>query len=328
MGSSFSIGTAVRQHARTVHAYTKPRPTTAGNFEKSDYLQAVGTGAIEGFYMLGPVGALSAGGAALTGVVMRRHNFGKVTSAMTSAATGAALAAAAGHFLGTGSIGLAVMGGVCGAYACLRGDKESRLRDAGFAGLTYCAPFLPGPGKAAVGIAAAVAAHCESDWARAAVGGSLGGAIGVGLALSGLTGATPLVAGLAGATAGALGPIIGPRLTQVMRNVYEDVGQRLNHNKSDEPTPADDHRSRVYRSLGAVPVAFAKEMVLATILADGNWAHGLIGGVVDASMGFYTMYRAKVEDSPAGLDGHQEVRGQQGGPEPIKVELQKSEADG
>ena len=100
--------------------YSKPRPTTASNYEKPQLLQAASSASIAGFYMMGPAGAVTQTAATIVGLKIQEKCDNKWLGAAAGAATGAALAALAGHVTGTPGLALqATLGGVGGAFCTL-----------------------------------------------------------------------------------------------------------------------------------------------------------------------------------------------------------------
>ncbi|MBT9581845.1 hypothetical protein IV102_00755 [bacterium] len=277
--------------ARKVLDYTLPRPTTASNYAEPQVFQAVSSATIEGFYMLGLSGAVTNAAATVVGLTTQQR-FGKLPGALAGAATGAGLAAAAGALMGTGSPGVAaVFGGLCGAYSTLRGNQESRFRDAGAFGLTFGSPLLQGGAKAGIGLASVLAAEFEGEGTRALVAGGLGVAAGVAFSLTGYSGLSPVMAALACGGISIFGSVAGPRLAMVMRNASEDMGKKMVH-----PNQPAAERSLLSRTAGVLPMAAFRQGVMAFTMGRFDPTSVAIGFGLDASMSAYEVYLNSRED--------------------------------
>lgn len=277
--------------------YTRPRPTTASNYPEPQLFQATSSATIEGFYMLGPSGALTNAAATLVGLSAQKK-FGKLTGALAGTATGASLAALAGHLLGANSVATAaIFGGMCGAYSTLRGNEESRFRDAGAFGLTFGSPLLNGGAKAGLGLAAVVATEVEHEGGRALLAGALGAAAGVAFSLTGCTGLSPAVAAAACAGVSIFGAVGGPRLGMLMRNATEDIGQKMAG--SAEPKPAQE-KSLLSRTAGVLPMAAFRQSVMAFTMGKFDPTSIAIGFGLDASMSAYEVYLNKQNEQKKG----------------------------
>lgn len=273
--------------------YTEPRPTTHANFEKPDTIQATTSAAIEGLYMLGPTGAFTNAAAAYTGLLVQDKT-NKLTGALAGAATGAGLAAAAGHFLGPGAtIPLAVMGGICGAYSTLRGNNIARFRDAGAFGITFAAPFQGGA-KAGVALSALVAAEFENEAVRGLVGAALGGAAGAAFGYTGQSFLNVGYSALAGAACGAFASTGGHRIGQSMRNMTEDLSHKMSKKK--DPNEPDKPKSLMGRTLGVLPMAAFRQGAQSLIMGSFSPMNFAMGWGIDVTMSGYEIYRQMQEE--------------------------------
>lgn len=280
--------------------YTKVRPTTDCNFKEPQLLQACSSAAVEGFYMLGTSGAVTNAAATAVGLTTQKK-FGKAAGALAGAATGAALAATAGHFLGAASIApLAAMGGLAGAYSTLRGNQVSRFRDAGAFGLSFAAPFQGGA-KAGVALTGLVATEIENEGLRALAAAGMGSAAGLAFGLTGHSALGPVMSAVAAGTSSALASVAGPRLGQAMRNMTEDMGEKMTKK---DPAKADEPKSFVQKAVGVLPMAAVRQGAMAAIMGKANLVSWVTGFGIDASLSAYEIYLSKKKE-----DAEREAQG-------------------
>ena len=241
--------------------------------------------------MLGLSGALTNPAATYVGLKVQDKFDSKLAGALTAAATGTALAAAAGHLFGGGaSIPVAIMGGVCGVYSTLRGNKEAIFRDAGAWGLTVAVPF-EGGAKAGVALSGVLAAEFDNELARGAAGLALGGAAG---ALFGMTGHSKLSvigSALAGGAVAAFAATGGHRLGNVMRNMTEDLSEKMTNSGE---KAEDEPKTFLEKTAGALPMALVRQGGMSLIMGKlslADWKGSLItvgtGFAIDATLTAY-----------------------------------------
>jgi len=268
--------------------YSKPRPTTASNYEKPQLLQAASSASIAGFYMMGPAGAVTQTAATIVGL-KTQEKYGKWVGAAAGAATGATLAALSGHILGVPSIALqATLGGVGGAFCTLRTNQVSRLRDAGGYGLTFGSPLAEGGAKAALGLSSVLAAEVQHEGKRALVAAGMGAATGVALSMTGMNHLTPLVSAAACAGLSVFASVCGPRIAMTMRNAGEDLGQKMSKGKPE----ADGAKPKTLSSriLGTLPMAGLRQSVTAFTMGKFDPISIGVGFAIDASTSAYEVY--------------------------------------
>lgn len=276
---------SLRQAGKKALEYSSPRPTTASNYEEPQIYQAASSAAIEGFYMLGVSGAFTNAAAAVVGLSTQKK-VGKLAGALAGAATGAGLAALAGTFLGANSAtSSAIFGGLCGAFSTLRGNQESKFRDAGAYGLAFGSPLLSGGAKAGIGLASVLGAEFDNEGVRALVAGGLGAAAGVAFSLSGHCALSPVMAALACGGVSAATSVGGPRLAMVMRNAGEDMGGKIVKPK-EEAAP----KSLLSRTAGVLPMAALRQGVMAFTMGRFDVGSLAIGFGLDASMSAYEVF--------------------------------------
>lgn len=272
--------------------YTKVRPTTNCSFEKPQLTQACTSAAIEGFYMLGPVGAVTNSISTAVGLKTQMKH-GKVIGALTGAATGAALFTAASHLMGAsgGVLPTAAMGALGGAFSTLRGNNVSRFRDAGALGLGLAAPFQGGA-KAGVALSGLIATEIEDEGLRALAAAGLGSAAGLMAGMAGYSTLNPMMSAIAAGTSSAFASVAGPKIGQSLRNLAEDLSHKMTAKKSEEDEPAKE-KSFVSRAVGVVPIAMVRQGAMAAIMGKANlvsWATGL---TIDSSLAAYEIYLTK-----------------------------------
>ncbi len=268
-----------------IDRYTKPREATAGNFEKASYFQACFTGATEGFYVMGPpgivVGSLSGAVGVMTTNLTGKTFIGVASGVTMGIAIGAALGAIGGPAsLLTGAIG----GGLLGAMETFRGNPDSKTRDGGGNANMISAMFVPGPAKMAGGIGSAVGTRMKSDTAKAVVGGLTAATIGGVLAAVGFAPVSIPVAAAGCAAAGVLGPFLGPRFSQLFRNLSNDLGNLIEKGGKKLGLIKEDGSMNVKAKnvIGAIPSSFIKEGLRGFALSDGNIGKMLLGGVMES----------------------------------------------
>jgi hypothetical protein len=277
--------------------YTKVRPTTDCNYKEPQLLQACSSAAVEGFYMLGASGAVTNSAATAVGLTAQKK-FGKTVGALSGAATGAALAATAGHFLGAPAlVPVALMGGLAGAYSTLRGNEQSRFRDAGAFGLSFAAPFQGGA-KAGVALTGLVATEIENEGLRALAAAGMGSAAGLAFGLSGHSGLGVLASALTAGATSALAAVAGPRLGQAMRNGTEDMSRKM-AKKKEEQADDDTPQSFVGRAVGVLPMAAFRQGAQAAIMGKADLASWLTGFGIDATLSAYEIYLTKQKEDEA-----------------------------
>lgn len=282
--------------------HTLPRPTTASNFDGPQIFLGASTATTEGFYLLGPAGAVTNTLATAAGLATEKK-FGRLPAALVGAATGAGLAAAAGALFGThGAVVGATMGGVVGAYSTLRGNHASRYRDAGSFGLIAGSAFVSGPAKAGLGLAAVVAHRFENEKVRGLAAGAMGAAAGVAFATTGFSPLTPLVAGLACGGAAAFGATVGPRLAMLSRNLTEDLGGKMT-----KPGASDAPKSMLSRTVGILPMAAIRQGGMAFCLGQFNAPAVAVGFALDFGLSVYEVYLNKKQEERLALEAAQKA---------------------
>jgi len=279
-----------RATAKKALDYSKPRPTTHSNYDKPQLLQAASSASIAGFYMMGPAGAITQTAATIVGLkTQEKCGNNKWIGAAAGAATGAALAALAGHVMGTPGLALqATLGGVGGAFCTLRTNQISRFRDAGGYGLTFGSPLAEGGAKAALGLSSVLAAEVEHEGKRALVALGLGAATGVALSMSGMNHLSPLISAAACAGLTVFASVCGPRVAMTMRNAGEDIGQKMAKGKPQADNPQG--KSLSSRIIGTLPMAGLRQSVTAFTMGKFDPISIGVGFAIDASTSAYEVY--------------------------------------
>lgn len=279
----------VRRAVEFADTYTSPRPETAGNLGSPSYFQAAFNGAADGFYVFGPLGIMTGAGAAACGIAVHSwtgHQWmGVVAGSLVGSIAG--MMVGARTTLGAPTLlGSAVGGALLGAYETLRGDSVARCRDSATITSAF---FLPGPAKLAASLGSMVGSHCESTTAKVLVSAAIGTAAGVAVAAAIPGGAGMLAAGIISGLSAAAGPFIGPRQSQLLRNLSADVGKGLQKVGQTmgivHPGAAPRHSrwSKAAAVLGTIPVSFAREGVHAFFTSDGSLAAVLFGGIKESA---------------------------------------------
>lgn len=281
--------------------YTTPREGTGGNYEKSSYFQALTQGGIEGFYLFGPTGVVTGAASSACAVAVQNKTSNRWLGVGAGVATGAALAAATAAVIG-GPVGLATAalgGGLLGGLQTFRSDATGRMRDSAGGGTMLAGFFLHGPAKMASGIAGACGNLAHSKAAKAAIGAAVGLALGASLSLAGFAAGGLALTALGTAAAGAIGPFFGPVFSQTFRNFAQDVG-RLGRKVTDKLHLTSEQKpgqERTSSAIGAIPAAFARELVRGGFMSDGSMSKMLIGSTVKAIQLAHMMYFARNPES-------------------------------
>lgn len=281
---------------------TAPLPDTHGNFKKPPYVPAMLIGGIEGFALCGVGGVLTGAAAAASSVCVEHHSGSNLLGVATGAAVGAAMAAMT--FPAHSLTARLVVGGLMGGFQAYRGNKIADVRGAGSFGALVAAACARGPAKVAGGIAAAASAHFargRHPAIQAALGATLGAGLGLGVAALGFA---PI--GLPAFTAicavsGAIGPLLGPRYSQMFRNLSQRCGTAIEARLLKSNRIGKPFAPHVRNCLGALPAGASKEGLTGLIYADGHIS-GLVAGTLVESIHlvavFLLMDRGKTSAPP------------------------------
>lgn len=270
--------------------YTSPRDATSGDFKKASYFQATFQGGTEGFYLMGPLGAVAGAGSAVAGTVVGNKTNSRLLGVLTGAGVGAALACATAALTGVPLVQTAMLGGLLGSFQTIRSDGLSKIRDSGGNATMVSAFFVPGPAKMAGGIGAAAGARFQHPAAQALVGAATGAAMGAGLAAIGFAPVGVAVAAVGSGLAGAVGPFIGPRFSQFFRNLAEDIGKGVSKGLVKIGVMDEPMKDKPANAVGAVPAAFIKEGMRGFQLSDGGLAGFVVGGIMESIQQAHIMF--------------------------------------
>jgi len=265
---------------------TAAAPDTHGNFSSPPYVPALLIAGIEGFALRGPLGIATSAAAAVSSVYVEHKTGSNLLGVATGITVGAAMAAVTFPAANVPHMVMnAVTGGLLGGFQAYRCNKIADVRGAGTMGALVSALFARGPAKVAGGIAAAATAHFagkRSPWTQAAAGAALGATLGAGLALAGFA---PVGVGYfvaISALSGGVGPILGPRYSQLFRNLSKNFGTRMEAGLRKARLVKHPLKERVRNCLGALPAGATKEGVTGLLYADGHLAGLVAGTLVEA----------------------------------------------
>ncbi len=207
---------------------SRPAAHTHGDLPEASYIQAAIGGAVEGLAMGGLSGALSASLASTVGIWTERRTGNAVAGMAAGIAVGAALGAGVAYLTNQPElVSRTVSGGLLGCFATLGGAATASVRDASDMGAVASGLFLPGASKATGGVASALASRYGADLhpaARSALGAGLGAGLAVAFGALGASPVSPALMVASSALGGAVGPVVGPRFGQLIRNVSHDLG--------------------------------------------------------------------------------------------------------
>lgn len=285
-----------------IDAYTSPRETTAGNFEKFSHFQAVMHSAPAGYAFFGSLGIASASFSALLGGYVKEKTGSEVLGMLAGTTVGAVSGGLLGSFGGpSGIFAGAINGGLLGALVVFRGNDRASVRDTAGNSVMISGLFIPGTGKIAGGIAAALGdIFGKSKLAKAIIGGGIAAITGGILAISGFSPAGMPVAVLGTAIAGALGPYIGPRYSQLFRNLSQDIGNCFYSFLKKHKIVKKELREEEINSLGAGPSSFLKEGIKSFIYSDGSPLAVVFSAISETIEQIHIFLTSKREKSSAG----------------------------
>lgn len=318
-----SIHTVADTGKKVLHAideYTSPRESTAGNFEKPSYFQACVQAGVEGFYMEGPIGIVAGALSSAAGVFGEDKTGSFKKGILAGCATGVALQVGLGLLAGAGPAGLAtraLTGGLMGLFFTMRGNQSSDTRDSAGNANMITACVVHGPAKLAGGIGAALATKVESKPAKALVGAATSAAIGAGLAAIGFSPVGIVTATIISGLAGGLGPFVGPRFSQLFRNLSNDLGKGLNKlfdvcGKESKTEEGKEKRTRFANCVGSLPSSFVKEGVRGFFLSDGGLSGFVVGGIMETIQQAQIFLCSKMEKNlPEGYEDADEAQTKQ-----------------
>lgn len=281
---------------------TKPRPTTSGNLETPSYFLATFQAATEGFYFMGPLGAVSSAAASATGVWAAKKTHSSKVGVVVGAATGAVLQGVLSAATGGVALPIALTAGaLMGAQQVFRGDDNSVIRDSAGNATLMSAWFVPGYGKLAGGIASGLASRAKTTKGKILRGAIAGLVLGGALGALGLVPGGFVVAALASGLAGATGPLYGPKFSQFFRNLNEDLGALMV--KGLRKLGLKRKTSQEFNnSLGAIPASFMKEGTRGMINADMDPIGFIVGGVSEVIQQAYIIVKQKKDHTPSPMD--------------------------
>lgn len=293
-------GEAVRHGVEWLDQYTSPRENTHGNLVKPSMFQAAFNGACDGFYIFGPLGIFTGGAAATAGIAVQNKTDSQLAGVAVGVASGALLGAVTAGAVG-GPVGIAlgaINGALLGAFETMRGHSEACTRDGGN-GSMVSAFFLKGPVKMAGGLASMIGASCESNVAKAVVGGGVGAALAAALTASGASPIGMTTAVVVSAAAGAIGPFFGRRFSQLFRNLGEDLGTGIVKAARKTGVVRGPVADRTRLMLGAIPASYAKEALRGFLYSDGSITALIAGGVKESVRQVHILWRSRSGDGPA-----------------------------
>lgn len=266
---------------------TKAAPDTHGNFSTPPYIPALLIACIEGYALRGVPGILPEAAAAVSSVFVEHKTKSNLLAVATGVSVGAGLACVTFPANGPAQmVTNALTGALLGGFQSYRGNKIADTRGAGTMGALISATFMiGGAAKVSAGIAAAASKHFtdkKSPWIQAALGAGLGAAIASGLAAVGYgPSSIPYFVG-ASALAGGLGPILGPRYSQMFRNISKFCGTRIEAGLQKTGALKKQLSSKARNCLGALPAGATKEGFAGLLYADGHIAGLIAGTMVEA----------------------------------------------
>ena len=267
------VGNVFAKTYRAIDKYTSPRPGTGGNYnshQQFHYAPALFKAGIAGFYFLSwpgiACGAASAGAALFT----EQKTGSTWKGILAGAIAGAGLmAATAALTFASGGVGIwAFRGALMGSLQVLAGNCSANVRDASTTAILMGSNIMPGPLKLLGGVASGIAERYQSksSLGKLLVGGEIGAAMGAAVRTAGLMKGPYWIPIAASAAAGAFGPFVGPRFTQLVRNLSEDLGKGVGWIK--KKVTGKEWTPITKRMVGAVPLSFSKECFNAYMVSD------------------------------------------------------------
>jgi hypothetical protein len=273
-----------------VDRYTAPRPSTAGDLEEHSYLQSLFHAGSAGFAFMGWRGVGVTASASLVSTFVARKTGSRAAALAAGAVTGAVTASALGGLTGGASIPLAVGGALLGGLQALRGDPEAEVRDSAGGATMFTGLFLPGTAKIAGAIGAGLGSTARGRARQLTLAAATGAALGAALGAAGLAPGGILVPALVNAAGGALGTVIGPRFSQLFRNLANDAGRYLASHSGRRVS------ERTATILGAAPAQFLKEGIRGFIDSDFSLRGLLVGGIIETAELVHLTFAQKEEE--------------------------------
>lgn len=262
---------------------SRPAAHTHGDLPEASYIQAAIGGAVEGLAMGGLSGALSASLASTVGIWTERRTGNAVAGMAAGIAVGAALGAGVAYLTNQPElVSRTVSGGLLGCFATLGGAATASVRDASDMGAVASGLFLPGASKATGGVASALASRYGADLhpaARSALGAGLGAGLAVAFGALGASPVSPALMVASSALGGAVGPVVGPRFGQLIRNVSHDLGGAMESGARRAGIVKKPLSPAVAGCLGALPAGLLSELGKSYVFSDGSLLGLAIGGV-------------------------------------------------
>jgi len=176
----------------------------------------------------------------------------------------------------------AVSGALLGAFQTLGSGRLATVRDSSDGGAMLAGLLMRGPSKVAAGIAAAIAARWIDGVhpaKEAALAAGLGVAMGVGLSAIGFSPLSTLASAVACGAAAGGGVVIGPRFSQLVRNLGKDAGTGIERGLRGTGVIAGPLPATTRNCLGALPAGLASEAVKGLLYADGSPVGIVLGGI-------------------------------------------------
>jgi len=274
---------AVRRLWRWLDSTSSPQPDTHGDFAGPAYVPAAVVGLLQGFALSGVAGGITSCSAGLAGVLLEGKTGSNWLGVAAGVGVGAAVAAIT--FPGGTLLTKAITGALLGAFQVYRGNQHADVRGAGTFGAMLAAIMIQGPLKVAAGIASAAAEHMASDnpLKKAAVGAAIGAALGLALCASGMLPLNLLTSALVSGGAGAIGPVVGPRYTQMFRNLSKSFGGAFEAGLGKIGVVNSPMPWKLRNCLGALPSSVLKEGLNGYIYSDGRLSGLIAGSVMDAT---------------------------------------------
>lgn len=262
---------------------SRPAAHTHGDLPEASYIQAAIGGAVEGLAMGGFSGALSASLASTVGIWTERRTGNSVAGMAAGIAVGAALGAGVAYLTNQPDmVSRSVAGGLLGCFATLGGAATASVRDSSDMGAVASGFFLPGASKATGGVASALASRYGADLhpaARAALGAGLGAGLAVAFGALGASPVPPAFLVASSALGGGVGPLLGPRFGQLIRNVSHDLGGAMESGARQAGILKKPLSPAVAGCLGALPAGLLSEFGKSYVFSDGSLLGLAIGGV-------------------------------------------------
>lgn len=283
-----------------VDDWTSPRETTHGDLPAPSYVQSCFSALSMGYVFGGIKGSVASVVASSVGIFVasksKSTGLGMVAGGVTRAVMGGLMG------LGGGPAGVfagVVSGALVGVFQVIRGNAEADIRDTAGNTNLMSGLFIPGTSKISAGLGSAIACKIsDSRMVRSLAGAGIAMGIGAGLCAIGFSSVGLGTALVVNGVAGALGPFLGPRYSQLFRNLSNAIGGWVSSG-AQKLHLIDKPLTETQKNIaGALPSSYLKEGLRCFVLSDGSLVAVALAGLNETVKQVQMFSHAKKKDVP------------------------------